>query len=254
MTYNHFRSLTLVFGLALTLATTMLIYIIYGDPVEAMGQALFVIILVFAVLYFQKGGGWAALAASAIYIAALAIIGPKSGSVNVLPAVILRVTMYGFTGLAGGEICYRIKGTLEEMHGIDLIDHETGLFETDYFYRLAGASIEMYERYQSPFTLLIFNFDIEILKALSRDKRKEALATVGQEVKAAIRQSDEAGRPSTDSIAILLYNTDAKNSKAVVARVTAAFHQAFGDEVMVGTYTWSTPGDIEEIRAYAHAR
>lgn len=254
MTYSHFRSLTLVFGLALTLATTMLIYIIYGDPVEALGQALFVLILVFAVLYFQKGGGWAALAASAIYIAALATIGPKSGSINVLPAVILRVTMYGFTGLAGGEICHKVKTTLEEMHGIDLIDHETGLFETDYFYRLASASIEMFERYQSPFTLLIFNFDIEILKAMPRDTRKNALFTVGQEVRAAIRQSDEAGRPSTDSIAILLYNTDAKSSKAVTGRVTAAFRQVLGDDAKIGTYTWSTPGDIEEIRAYAHAR
>lgn len=254
MTYTHFRSLTLVFGLALTLATTMLIYIIYGDPVEALGQALFVLILVFAVLYFQKGGGWAALAASIIYIAALAAIGPKSGSINILPAVILRVTMYGFTGLAGGEICDKIKTTLEEMHGTDLVDHETGLFETDYFYRLTGASIEMFERYQSPFTLLIFNFDIEILKTMTRDKRKEALFTVGQEVKAAIRQSDEAGRPAVDSLAILLYNTDARNSKAVIARVTAAFHQALGDEVKIGTCIWSTPGDIEEIRAYAHAR
>jgi GGDEF domain-containing protein len=254
MTYDHFRNLALVFGLALTLATTMLIYIIYGDPVEALGQALFVIILVFAVLYFQKGGGWAALAASVIYIAALATIGPKSGALNVLPAVILRVTMYGFTGVAGGEICARIKSTLEEMHGVDLIDHETGLFETDYFYRLAGASIEMFERYQSPFTLLIFNFDVEILKSMTRDVRAQALTTIGSEVKSAIRQSDEAGRPSVDSIAILLYNTDSKNSKAVVGRVTAACKQVFGDEAHIGTYIWSTPGDIEEIRAYAHAR
>lgn len=254
MTYKHFRNLALVFGLALTLATTLLIYLGYRDPVEAMGQALFVLILVFDVLYFQKGGGWAALAASFIYVGALLTIGPKTGPAYIWASVILRVTMYGFTGLAGGEICARVKHALEDMQSTDLADRATGLYNREHFYRLAGASIEMFERYQSPFSLLIFAFNPDDIKSLSGDKRAEAMPKIGQAIKSATRTSDEAGRPSADSIAVLLYSTDASNADAVISRVTDAFRQTLGEDTVVDVTLWSTPNDIEKIREYAHAR
>ncbi len=254
MTYKHFRNLALVFGLALTLATTLLIYLGYRDPVEAMGQALFVLILVFDVLYFQKGGGWAALAASLIYVTALLVIGPKTGSAYIWASVILRVTMYGFTGLAGGEICARVKVALEDMQASDLADRVTGLFNKEHFYRLAGASVEMFERYQSPFSLLIFAFNQNDIKKVGGDKKTQAMASIAREIKAAIRTSDEAGRPSDESIAILLYNTEAANADAVIKRVTTAFHQTLGKDAVLDVTLWSTPDDIKQIRAYAHAR
>jgi GGDEF domain-containing protein len=238
----------------MTLATTILVYIGYNDPVEAIGQALFVLVLVAAAVFFQKGGGWAALAASVIYICALLLIGPKSGSTYVAPAIILRITMYGFTGLGGGEICARMKQTLESIQEVDLVDHDTGLFNTEHFYRLAGNSLEAYERYHSPFSVILFHFDQDDFKKLDPTSRSQALWTVGREVKAAIRTSDESGRPSLNSIGIILFSTDAKNAKAVIKRVTEAFQRVFGKDAGISVDLWSTPDDIEKIRQYAHAR
>ncbi len=254
MSYPYFRNLALIFGLALTLGTTLLIYLGYADPVEAMGQALFVLILVCAVLFFQKGGGWAAAAASVIYIAALMIIGPKGDSAFVLPAIILRVTLYGFTGVAGGEICARVKTTLENLERSDLVDHESGLFNKDYFFRLVGANVEMFERYQAPFSVLVFSFNQDDTKGLSHEQLKEALQLVGREVKETIRPSDEAGRPDATTLALILDQTTGEKAEAVISRVTAAFKRALGEKAKIDVQTWSTPDDLETIRTYAHAR
>jgi GGDEF domain-containing protein len=254
MTYDYFRNLGLVFGLALTLGTTLLIYLGYADPVEAMGQALFVIILVFAVLYFQKGGAWAALAASVIYLGALWAIGPKTEAAYVWPAAILRITMYGFTGVAGGEICARVKTALDEISSTDLIDHDTGLFRKEYFFKVVGSNIEVFERYKSPFSLLVFSFNPADMEKLPRKARDTALLAIGREIKESIRPSDEASRPGEDSFAILLDLTVGQNTEAVIARVNTVLKRVLGDEAAISHKLLSTPDDLEEIRAYAHAR
>lgn len=254
MSYSYFRNLALVFGLALTLGTTLLIYLGYADPVEAMGQALFVIILVSAVLYFQKGGGWAALAASVIYLGALLTIGPKTDAAYVLPAAILRVTLYAFTGLAGGEICARVKNTLDEISDTDLLDHETGLFTKEHFFKLIGSSIELFERYNSPFSLLVFSFNPPDLEKLPKAARETALLAIGRELKDSIRPSDEASRPADDTFAVLLDLTAGHNADAVIARVNAVLRRVLGENAEISHKLLSTPDDLEEIRSYAGAR
>ncbi len=254
MTYSYFRNLALVFGLALTLGTTLLIYLGYADPVEAMGQALFVIVLVFAILYFQKGGGWAALAASVIYLGALLIIGPKTAAAYVWPAAILRITLYGFTGLAGGEICARVKKTLDDISHTDLVDHETGLFTKDHFFKLVGSNIEVFERYDSPFSLLVFNFSPADLAKLPKAAKQTALLTIGGELKESIRPSDEASRPAEDAFVVLLDQTIGKNADAVIARVNKTLKQVLGDDAVISHKLLTTPDDLEEIRKYSGAR
>ncbi|MFA5867381.1 MAG: diguanylate cyclase [Actinomycetota bacterium] len=254
MTYSYFRNLALVFGLGLTLGTTLLIYLGYADPVEAMGQALFVLVLVFAVLYFQKGGGWAALAASIIYLGALLTIGPKTEAAYVWPAAILRITLYGFTGLAGGELCARVKKTLDDISHADLLDHETGLFTKEYFFKLVGSNIEVFERYDSPFSLLIFNFSPADLAKLSKTARQAALTAIGDELKESIRPSDEASRTTEDSFAVLLDQTAGKNADAVIARVNKVLKRVLGDDAIISHKLLTTPDDLEEIRTYSGAR
>lgn len=254
MTYNYFRNLALVFGLSLTLGTTLLIYLGYADPVEAMGQALFVIVLVFAVTYFQKGGGIAAIIASAIYLIALFSIGHQSDAAYVWPAAILRITMYGFTGVAGGEICARVKKTLDEVHGADLIDHETGLFTPEYFFKIVASSIEIFERYGAPFSVLIFKFDAADLMKLPPDSKRTALLAIGREMKESIRPSDEASRPTEDSFAVILDQTSGENSDAVIARVEPMFKKVLGENAVITNELLSTPDDLEKIREYSGAR
>lgn len=254
MTYSYFRNLALVFGLALTLGTTLLIYLGYADPVEAMGQALFVIILVFAVLYFQKGGGWAALAATTIYLGALFAIGPQNEPAYVWPAAILRITLYGFTGLAGGELCYRVKKTLDEISDTDLVDHDTGLFTKEYFFKLVGSNIEVFERYDSPFSLLLFTFDPLALSRLPGPAGRKALLTIGHEIKESIRPSDEASRTSDDTFAVILDQTAGENAQAVIDRITPLLKKIFGEEGKINHKLLTTPDDLEEIRKYSGAR
>lgn len=254
MTYNYFRNLALVFGLSLTLGTTLLIYLGFADPVEAMGQALFVIILVFAAVYFQKGGGIAALIASAVYLFALFSIGHQSEPAYVWPAAILRITMYGFTGVAGGELCARVKKTLEEVRGADLIDHETGLFTKDYFFKIVASSIEVFERYGAPFSVLVFKFNAADLAKLPVDSRKSALLAIGREVKESIRPSDEASRPTKDTLAVILDQTTGENSDAVIARVSAVLRKVLGKNSKISYELLTSPDDIEKIREYSGAR
>jgi GGDEF domain-containing protein len=254
MSYTYFRNLALVFGLALTLGTTLLIYLGYADPVEAMGQALFVLVLVCAVVYFQKGGGWAALAASLVYLGALLAIGPKADAAYVWPAAILRITLYGFTGIAGGEICYRVKTTLDDISRTDLLDHDTGLFTKEYFFKLVGSNIEVFERYNSPFSVLVFNFKPSDLEKLPKTARETALLAIGRELKDSIRPSDEASRPAEDAFAVLLDLTAGQNADAVITRVNAVLKKVLGDEAEISHKLLSAPDDLEEIRTYAHAR
>jgi len=220
-----------------------------------MGQALFVVILVCTVFYFRKGGAWSAAAVSAGYIALLFWLGPpQGGPVYIVLAIILRLTMYMFTGYVGGIVCVRIRDALADLNEADLIDHESGLFNRDYFYRRVAASVEMFERYDEPFSLVVFEFDPADIQALPRLERKKALLAVGREIKSVIRPSDAAGRPSETSIAFMLFNATGKKTEAAGARILTAFHQILGDEAKIGFNQWSTPADIESIRQYSHAR
>jgi GGDEF domain-containing protein len=254
MTYNYFRNLALVFGLSLTLGTTLLIYLGYADPVEAMGQALFVIVLVFAATYFQKGGGIAAIIASVVYLAALFSIGHQNEAAYVWPAAILRITMYGFTGVAGGELCYRVKRTLDEVHGADLLDHETNLFTKEYFFKIVASSIEIFERYGAPFSVLIFRFNPADLAKLPAGTKKTALLAISHEMKESIRPSDEASRPTEDSFAVILDQTTGENSDAVTKRVESMFKKVLGEGAEISHELLSTPDDLEKIREYSGAR
>ena len=255
MTYRSFRTLALIFGLSLTLATTLFTYLVYKSPVEAIGQALFVVILVCTVFYFRKGGAWSAAGVSAGYIALLFWLGPLQGEpIFVFAAVVLRVTMYLFTGFVGGTVCVRVRDALADLNEADLIDHESGLFNRDYFYRRVAASVEMFERYDEPFSLLVFEFDPADIQALPRLERKKALLAVGREIKLVIRPSDAAGRTSETSIAFMLFDATGKKTEAAGTRILTTFHQILGDEAKIVTNQWSTPADIEAIRQYAHAR
>lgn len=131
-------------------------------------------------------------------------------------------------------------------------DKESGLYEAGPFRGLVTASVEAFERYQAPFTLLIFNYDAKILRKMPRDERQEIIQNVGKKVRASIRQTDQAGRPSGDSIAILLCNTGGNDSKIVSKRMSAMFDKVLPDS-RVQVTAWSTPDDIGLMRLYINS-
>jgi GGDEF domain-containing protein len=143
----------------------------------------------------------------------------------------------------------RIKSTLQSVGNPELLDRETNLYNDVYFSKVATASIDAFERYQSPFTLLIFNFDAKLLNKLKPGDKTEALSLIGSKVREAIRGSDKAGRPSADSIAILLYGTEGKHAKPVIGRVVTVFGKVL-PAAKIRITTWSTPDDIGLIRLY----
>lgn len=56
-------------------------------------------------------------------------------------AIILRVMMYLLTGFVGGIVCQRVYDALAELNKADLIEHESRLFNRDYFYQRVGVLV-----------------------------------------------------------------------------------------------------------------
>jgi GGDEF domain-containing protein len=146
-----------------------------------------------------------------------------------------------------------IRNAFRSVEDTALLDKETGLFKSDYFLHLVTASLETFDRYQAPFTLLIFNISAMGLGKLPADTKAEIMGSIGQKIKGAIRLNDQAGRPSNDSVAIILYNTGAGSSKIVAKRVTGIFNKVLPD-VTVRETTWTVPADLGLIRLYAEPK
>lgn len=150
-------------------------------------------------------------------------------------------------------VTYRhIKFTLRDIGDPELLDRETSLYKGNYFSSLTTASIDSFERYQSHFTLLVFNFDRKCIEGMKADAKKETLAKVGTKVRGAIRATDKAGRPSVDSIAVLLYNTEGKQAKPVEKRIATVLEKTM-PEARIRVTTWTTPEDIGLMRMYIQA-
>lgn len=166
--------------------------------------------------------------------------------------LVTLVVILGFALVFGLIMFVMYRKTAAELNEIRdpaLLDGETGLFDSRYFSELTSENIELFERYQAPFTLLIFNIDPKSLNRLRGESKNAVLGRIGSKVKEAIRTSDKAGRPADDAIGILLYNTAGNNAKPVVSRVSSVFNKVM-PEARVQVTTWAAPNDIELIRMY----
>lgn len=230
MTYDDFKRLVLLFGGGIILTTTVLVATVYKNPEESVGQLLFAIILL-SIVYQGRRGAWtSAIIASLVYLIVTIPIMMENGIVSVLPLLSFRVLIYFVTAIMGGEIVVRVRHMLTSLEGRGITDADTRLYKPDYFVYLIDNHVQLYERYESIFSLINIKIDKKVLDDMSQDKKRRLLRKLGSTVRQDLRMTDEAGILDDYTISALLPHTPKEGGDACARRLMSKAYRIIGNE------------------------
>lgn len=230
MSYNDFRKMLIFFGGGVILITSLFIFVNFRSLTEIVGQLLFLLILLGAAYYGREGGIITAILATVIYASLYFPTIMSMGVLTVLPLILVRAAIYGFTGPVGGEICSRIKRFLSEVGNQQFIDPHTKLFNQQYCARLLKAQIDNFDRYNTIFSLVLIRLRSNIMEYLKQERYQHVLKEIADGIVRDIRLVDEAGRIGDDQFLIVLPYTPEDGAKVAAKRVYGSLKKKLGEE------------------------
>jgi len=155
MEYKGFQRTMAFFGALLILISTALVLVSTRNIQEVVGQLLFFLILIGALLYGKRGGIITAILATVIYTTLHFPTILSMGIAPVLPLILVRAAIYCVAGPLGGEIFSRIKQFMIEAGRSDFVDNDTKLFNGGYFGTLVDMEAKKFERYNTISSVLL---------------------------------------------------------------------------------------------------
>ena len=252
MTYDDFKRLVLLFGGGIILTTTVLVATVYKNPEEAVGQLLFIIILLSIVYYGRRGGWVSAIITSLVYSIVIIPVFMENGVINTLPLLALRILIYFVTAIMGGEICVRIRHMLTALEGRGVTDAETRLYKPAHFACMINSQIQMYERYESIFSLINIKIEKQLLDGMTHDKKRRLLRKLGATVRQDLRMTDEAGRLDDHTISALLPHTPKDGGEACAKRLFTKACRIMGNEDDLTYEVVTYPDDKERMEDFVN--
>jgi diguanylate cyclase (GGDEF)-like protein len=114
-----------------------------------------------------------------------------------------------------------LRMALQRESELARVDYLTGALNSRYFYDLAQREIDLFQRYQHPFTLAYL--DLDNFKAvndqLGHATGDQVLRKVVSSVKANLRKTDMVARMGGDEFVMLLPETNQKSAEVVLSRL-----------------------------------
>jgi GGDEF domain-containing protein len=254
MRYSRFEALVLVVGGAAIVGSILFSY--QGAPVaeEVVAQLLLLAVLVAAVHWGRKGGFVAASIASVIYIVMRIplVIEAEGLTSDIVVLILVRVLAFGLVGVVGGELCSRIKYIFAKLEDSNSIDDWSQFYNQRFVVRALESAIGQYERYETPFSIVLVRLDPKLLKDLRMSKQRSIVRGVANHIRNDIRLVDEAGRLEDGQFIIILPHTPAEGGEVVVERVARGVRDTLGaKDESVSAELLSAPRDtgrIQELR------
>lgn len=253
MKYSRFELLTLGVGAATVLATVLGSLRPRPDLLEIAAQLLILAVLFGAVHWGRKGGLLAAVVATVAYIL-MRVPGVMGAgmSADVFELILVRAGTYGLIGVAGGELCGRIKYFFVRLEDSLAIDDVAHVYNQRFVGQLMRSALSSHARYAAPFSVVT----IELAPALTSELRSAKAATLVRAVADTIRNDvrlvDEVGRLDDGTFVLLLPHTPKHGAEVAASRVRAAVRDAVGAKD--GSVTITVLGadeDTEHLRELA---
>ena len=225
MKYSRFELLALIVGLV-SVSSAVLSTFHSGLLVEELiAQTLLMVVLVGAVHWGRKGGALAAVLAVLAYLALRApLLFRESFSTDVMGLVLIRALTYSVVGVAGGELCSRVRYLLASLETTSNIDEATRLFNERFIFDMLRSLVMEYERYRTPFSIVTLS-----LEAPSGARLGPAtLRAVGTQVRGDVRLVDDAARLGDGRFLLVLPHTGKAGARVAADRVSQGVKRVLG--------------------------
>jgi GGDEF domain-containing protein len=251
--YARFERLIIGVGAAVIVGTAAISLGTSADPIELVGQLLLLAVLFGAVRWGRHGGTIAAVAALVVYVAVKGIaVSGSFGDPGLLRMLVLRATMYGLVGVAGGEACSRMKGYFALAHDARAVDESSTAYTPRFIARLLDEAVATNERYGLAFSVLVISVDGRSTTGMGAAEAAGVLRTTAIRLRKGLRLVDEVGRLPWGAFAIILPQTGRVGAQIAGDRLRADLREALRvDDAAITVRTLTASEDLGAIRALA---
>lgn len=252
MKYSYFEALVLSLGTAVILGA---LAIAAGQGSYAfddlVAQVLLLAVLFAAVHWGRNGGFVAALIASVGFVALMVLAEPRAtADASNLVTVSTRVLSFGLVGIVGGELCGRVRVVFERLAGSSSIDEWSQVFNQRFITRAFESSRGQFQRYQTPYSVLVIGLAPTVLSELRPSKQRAIIRGIAGYIRSDIRLVDEAGRLDDGRFLVLLPHTSRAGALVVADRLHTGVCNIAGTRAeSVTVEVLGAPEDAEDLVA-----
>lgn len=254
MTYRRFELMSLGVG-GLAIGVTVLISAMNdADLVEIAAQSLLFAVLLGAIHWGRAGGLLTALGATLAYVIMRTPAVMASGMTqDLLRLILLRVVAYGLVGILGGELCSRTKYLLARLREDGSFDAESRVFNQRLVCRLITTALGSYQRYGTPFSILIIELAPGLAGGPVHSHGKSLPRVIADHIRNDIRLVDDVGRLEDGRFLVLLPSTPRGGAEIACVRITQGLRDIVrqGQDSVRAT-VMGTPEDAQAIGALCH--
>ena len=249
MKYWRFELLVLVLGIAVVTAGMVVGADATSDPTEVVAQLLVAVVLVGAVHWGRDGGFITAVVATLLYLVMSIPAFLEHGLTSDLVLTVgVHALTYGLVGVVGGEVCGRVKYLFARVSGNPLLEEETGVYSAQYAAEAIRSGIELWQRYQAPYSVVRVTVEPPVFDELRPGRRRTVLRQIASAARNAVRLVDDVAYAGDGMFLVLLPHTDLSGASIVEERLTREIHELVdAAEGTIGTEVISCPDKAEYL-------
>lgn len=240
--YRQSRTMVLLTGSAVLLATAGVLILRAQDPTEVLAVVLFLPVFVAAVLGGVRWGLAAAVLAGVGYIGLRLPDVQQFGWSLLGTRILAQFLGYLVFGALGGWAASVVGAGITKLDRFDVTDDDSQLLNARGVHQQLGQEVARAERYDSDFAVVTVSF------ALESDKR-DTRQRIGDIVRECVRSVDDTGRVTMDGrdVLIAVLPETPPSGAEVVGRKIAERLESESSDVDAEVRWLSHPEDDEEI-------
>lgn len=187
-----------------------------------VGQLMLFAVLLAAVVLGRRGGTYAALGASVLYVAFLLPSIPEDGLTReVLIAVATRLLSFGIVGILAAEMLTRMRYSLARTEGPAWIDEWSHLYSQRYMHAELDRAAAKYERYGEVCSIVVLTLATAVVSNINPLRQRALVRDLGNRIRADVRSVDQVARLDDGRFVALLPHTGREGGLVVRDRLLA---------------------------------
>jgi len=221
MRYTRFEELILIVG-GVTILGTVAVSYSGGPPELAEVAAQFMLfgVLFCAVRFGRRGGLIAAIVASAIYtLLRIDTLSLTQTSTTAMVILATRLAAFGLVGVAGGELCSRVRYGMATLEGASALDEWSRVYNQRWAFKSLDAARARFLRYDEPFSVVVMTISPAVFEGLRPSRHRAVVRGVADHIRADVRVVDEVSRLDDGRFIVLLPHTPKDGGEVAAARL-----------------------------------
>jgi len=252
MKYTGFERLLLFVG-SVTVFASVTLQLTGPSPEysEIAAQILLLGVLFGAVRFGPKGGLFAAIGASVVYVVMRTeLFSSTDVSYGDTLGMASRLIAFGMVGVVGGEVCSRVRHGIAVLEGGNALDDWSRVYNQAWAHKTLVSARERALRYNEPFSVVLLSLSQSLFAGVSSSRQRIMVRTLADHIRSDVRMVDEIARLHDGRFAVVLPHTPRAGGQVVAQRALDGLRAALGardDAVTVRLL--AAPDDIYDIDA-----